>query len=154
MEVIMFRKVAYPSLLIVVLLTATTGTSWARQCSPETVKGKWVAFEQGTVVIPGVPPIPVVLVANVTFDGAGNLSGTYRASVGGFTSVENGTFTGTYTVSADCSYSDFFTPAPQLFGTGPLHHTGFITGEGILQEAHYIYSDGGGSATSGTAKRQ
>lgn len=150
----MFRRVAYPSLLILALLVATTVTSWARQCSAETVKGKWVAFEQGAVVIPGAPPIPVVLVANVTFDGEGNLSGTYRASVGGFTSVENGTFTGTYTVSADCAYSDFFTPTPNLFGTGPLHHTGFITGEGNFQEAHYIYSDVGGSAISGTAKRQ
>lgn len=148
------KKLGWSFLLVAVLLTVTTVTGWARQCSQETVKGNWVAFEQGTVVIPGAPPIFVVLVANVTFDGAGNLSGTYRTSIGGFTSVENGTFTGTYTVSADCSYSDFFTPVPQLFGTGPLHHTGFITGEGILQEAHYIYSDKGGSAISGTAKRQ
>jgi hypothetical protein len=127
---------------------------WIAQFFRGSLKGRWVAFEQGTAVIPGVGPIPVVLVANVTFDGAGNLSGTYRTSVGGVTSLENGTFTGTYTVTADCSYSDYFTPVPNLFSTGPLHHTGFITGEGILQEAHYIYSDQGGSAISGTAKRQ
>ena len=150
----MFRKVAFSFLLIVVLLTATTVTSWARQCSSQTIKGNWVAFEQGTAVIPGAPPISVVIVADVTFDGAGNLSGTYRASIAGVTSVENGTLTGTYTVSADCSYSDFFTPSPNLFGSGPAHHTGYISGDGILQEAHYIYSDQGGSAISGTAKRQ
>ena len=60
-----------------------------------------------------------------------------------------GTFKGTYKVTADCAYSDEFLVLPFM---EVLHHTGFITGEGALQEIHFIYSDPG-LVTAGTAKK-
>ncbi len=133
------------------MLSATT--AWARQCSLETLKGTYGALEQGTVVetSPGFPFAPssiAVLIANPTFDGAGHFSGTYSASAGGYI-VMNQAFTGTYAITPECDYTDTFTPQP----TGvAVHHTGFITGEGMVQEIHYIYSDAG-IAISGTAKK-
>jgi hypothetical protein len=75
--------------------------------------------------------------ATPTYDGAGNFSGTYTLSVGG--AIVPGTFTGTYTVNPDCTYSDEFTPLPSVV----VHHAGTITGEGLLQEIDYIYTDAG-----------
>jgi len=151
------EKIRLSFLLVPVLLTLTTVTSWAGECSRATLKGRFVAFEQGQMVV-AVPPIfdvgPFILTANPTFDGAGHFSGTYFASANG--DIRTGTFSGTYTVLRDCTYSDDFTAIVHLPGIGdipvPLHHQGFISGETILQEIHYIYADPG-SAISGTVKR-
>jgi hypothetical protein len=153
-EVIMFAgKLAWSSLLIAVLLTATAVTGWARHCSEATLKGTYGVFEQGTLMV-GPPnpifppaPFPIVTVANPTFDGAGNFSGTFTGSFGGI--IVPGTFTGTYKVTSDCAYSDEYLVLPEMEVS---HHTGFITGEGALQEIHYIYSDRG-VVTAGTAKK-
>ncbi len=146
------RKLGWSFLLLAVLLIATAATSWAGQCSQETVKGTWVDFEQGTILVqlPTLPPPPYLftLVGRVTFDGVGNLSGTYVHSVAGHP-VSSQTVAGTYTVTAECAYSDIFATSTGL----TLHHTGFLTGEGMFQEAHLIYSDPGWMV-SGTAKRQ
>jgi hypothetical protein len=142
------KKLAWSSLLIAVLLTATAVTGWARHCSEATLKGTYGVFEQGTDVFgPPNAPFPTVLTANPTFDGAGNFSGTFTASLGG--TIVPGTFTGTYKVTADCAYSDEFLVLPL---NEVLQHTGFITGEGTLQEIHYIYSHPG-VVTAGTAKK-
>jgi hypothetical protein len=137
------RRLGWLSLSVAVLLTVTTVTGWARQCSQETVKGKYVAFEQGefvTAIPPVFPKGPFINTANATFDGAGHLSGTYIAVIGDGT-LRTGDFSGTYTVESDCTYSDAFTvtgtPVPGL----TLHHKGFIAGEGVLQEVHYVYID-------------
>jgi hypothetical protein len=84
--------------------------------------------------------------ATPTYDGAGNFSGTYTLSVGG--AIVPGTFTGTYFVNPDCTYSDEFTPLPHFV----VHHAGTITGEGMLQEIDYIYTDAG-VVISGRAKK-
>jgi hypothetical protein len=144
-------KLVWSSLLIAVLLTATAVTGWARHCSEATLKGTYGVFEQGTNMV-GAPifppaPFPTVNSANPTFDGAGNFSGTYTGSFGGI--IVPGTFTGTYKVTADCAYSDEFLVLPFM---EVFHHTGFITGEGALQEIHYIYADRG-VVTAGTAKK-
>jgi hypothetical protein len=155
-EVIVFgRNLRLSFLLVALLITLSTTTAWARQCSSETVKGTFAAFEQGDFVA-AIPPLfpqgPFVNVANPTFDGAGNFSGEYIAVVGNGT-VRMGAFSGTYTVGADCTYSDEFTVTTGIPFPVTLHHQGFITGEGILQEIHYVYTDGI-AVVSGTGKKQ
>ena len=128
--------------------------------SLRTIKGTYVAFEQGQFVteIPGLFPLgPFVNTAKVTFDGAGNFSGEYVAVIGDGT-VRQGEFSGTYTVGSDCTYSDDFTVTiPGVPFPVPLYHKGFISGESILQEVHYIYVNPSGVVTgviSGTLKKQ
>jgi hypothetical protein len=145
-------KLGWSFVLAVVLLTVPAG--WARQCSLETPKGTYATLEQGTVLpsnatFPVAPvPYPVVITGHVTFDGAGNVSGTYNGSFGGQIVVA-GKLEGTYEVTSDCAFSLTFTA-----GGGSEHHiTGFITGEGALGGSYFIYSDPG-VVISGTAKRQ
>jgi hypothetical protein len=154
------RKLVWSSLLIVLLLTVTTGTSWATGCSLRTIKGTYVAFEQGQFVteIPGLFPLgPFVNTANAAYDGAGHFSGEYVAVIGDGT-VRQGEFSGTYTVTSDCTYSDDFTVTiPGVPFPVPLHHKGFISGELIWQEVHYVYVDPSGAVPgviSGTLKKR
>jgi hypothetical protein len=119
-------------------------------CSLATIHGTYGVWEQGTFVgkIDGNPPgILVAIVGRVTYDGAGNLSGTWFGSFGGSVTPTL-PVTGTYTVSPDCIYSDEFSPGPGLV----LHHSGPIVGGGIFQEVHYIYTDAG-TVMSGTLKK-
>lgn len=142
------------SLLLVVLLfppLIAVGTAKASSdCSLATLRGAYGVLEQGTIVgqFPGLPPppFPFANTANGTYDGAGNFSGTFTASFGG--AIVPGTFTGTYTVKPDCTYSDEFTPLPGLVA----HHQGTITGSGVFQQIAYIYKDAG-LIISGTAKK-
>ena len=114
----------------------------AMTCSLETLKGTYGTLEEGTILgqIPGfpAPPFPAVISGVKTFDGAGNFSGTFTASFNG--AIVPGTIKGTYTVSHDCIYSDEFTPSPPAL---VFHHVGTITGIGIFQEVHFIYTDAG-----------
>jgi hypothetical protein len=155
-EVIVFvSKLRLSFLLVALLVTLSATTAWARQCSLETVKGTNVAFEQGEFVR-AIPPLfpqgPFVNTANATFDGAGHFSGEYIAVIGDGT-VRIGEFSGTYTVGSDCTYSDDFTVTTGVPFPVTLHHKGFITGEGTLQEVHYVYIDGI-AVVSGTLKKQ
>ncbi len=147
------KKLAWSFLLIAVFLTLTT-TGWAQQCSLATLKGPYTALEQGTLtqplLPPGVPFLPFVLTARATFDGAGNLSGTFAENE--FPEAISGTFSGTYKVTSDCAYSDIFTVI-HPGETHVLHHTGYISGQGILQEIRTIYTDSG-LVVSGTLKKQ
>ena len=153
-------RLSFP--LVALLFLLSTSTAWARHCSPETLKGTYVAFEQGQFVT-AIPPIfplgPFVNTAMATFDGVANFSGEYVAVIGDGT-VRTGPFSGTYTVGSDCTYSDDFT-VDITIGSGvipvPLHHQGFITGEGILQEVHYVYVAPSGfvpGVLSGILKKQ
>jgi len=121
-------------------------------CSLATLHGTYGVWEQGTFVGkvgPNPPgPYPVDIVASATFDGAGNMSGTWSGSFGGVVSPP-APFTGTYTVSPDCIYSDEFSPGIPGF---VLHHWGTMVGGGIFQEIHYIYTDAG-TVMSGTVKK-
>jgi len=121
------------------------------ECSLATIKGTYGVWEQGTFVgkIDGNPPgILVAIVGSVTYDGAGNLAGTWFGSFGGGVTPWSPA-TGTYTVSPDCIYSDEFAPGGPGF---VLHHSGTIVGRGIFQEVHYIYTDTG-TVMSGVAKK-
>jgi hypothetical protein len=54
----------------------------------------------GVVILP-TGPVPIAAVGRANLDAAGNVSGTEARSVGGGFADE--TFTGTYTVNADCT---------------------------------------------------
>ena len=122
----------------------------SRGCSLATLKGTYGVWEQGTVVgdLPGFPPPPWLFAnsAKATYDGTGNLSGTYTGSFGG--AIVPGTFTGTYGVNPDCTYSDEFTPLPGFV----VHHAGTITGAGVSLQIDYIYTDAG-LVISGTTRK-
>ena len=122
-------------------------------CSLETTKGLHGAQEQGEAVpgarLPGLPPgpWPIVTSATGTYDGAGNMSGTYTLSLGG--TVMSGEFAGKHFVNPNCTFTDEFSPLPGL----KVHHAGTIVGEGPFLEELYIYSDPG-TVIVGRAKMQ
>jgi len=125
--------------LLAIPVAAQANAEYKNSCSLATLQGTYGDFEEGTVLaqFPGLPapPFPVVLVGMVTYDGAGNVSATYTASMGGV--ILPGTGTGTYTVNPDCTYSDAIT---EPNGPGG-HHVGAITGKGMFQEVHAMYID-------------
>ena len=128
------RKVVWsPLLLAVLLLGVTTVSGWARECSLETLKGAYGIFVQGTLLVTS-PQLPFVVSGIFTYDGAGNVSGTYTQSVGG--GISTGTAAGTYQVNSDCTYSATLTTP-----VGVGHRAGTITGEGMQQEIHILYTD-------------
>ena len=126
-------------LLAIPVVAQTNAAKTSTACSLATLKGTYGDFEQGTILaqFPGfpAPPYPVVASGVVTYDGAGNVSATYTASFGGV--ILPGTATGTYAVNPDCTYSDVIT---EPGGPGG-HHVGTITGEGMFQEVHLMYTD-------------
>jgi hypothetical protein len=120
-------------------------------CSVASLKGTFGVLERGTITVqlPGFPPPPYPFSnsALATYDGAGHFSGSFTASDAGV--VVPGTFSGTYTVGADCTYADEFTIQPTDMVS---HHKGAIVGEGPMQEIRYIYNDPG-IVANGTAGR-
>lgn len=145
------RKVGWLSLLAAMLLTLTT-LGWS-ECSVASLNGTYGVLEQGTIFsqisgFPLLPPYPVVLAANALYDGAGNLSGTFKISISGLQLT--GTFAGTYDLTSDCLYSEQFIPTPP--GLVTLHDSGVVTGDGAFREIHYIYTDSD-RVISGTAKK-
>ncbi|MGB9202925.1 MAG: hypothetical protein WCB94_03010 [Terriglobales bacterium] len=139
------------ALLAVPIAAQTNAVNNSTSCSLATLNGSYGVLEQGTFLaqLPGSPPPPFLAVnsAIATYDGAGHVSGTNTASFGGV--IVPGTFTGTYTVNSDCTYSMEFTALP--LGV-VLHETGTITGRGMFQEIHLIYKDPF-LVASGTAKK-
>ena len=126
---------------LLIFLGATNINAAPGLCSTATPKGSFGFLEQGTLLhsVPGIPlppPVPYANVGIVTLDGAGHVSGTYTASFGG--AIVPGTISGSYTVNPDCTYSLQFTPAPF---PEVLHHAGTISGNGMTQEDHYVYTD-------------
>ena len=126
--------------LALVLLTSTAVAQTKTSCSVMTLYGTYGVLEQGAIVVqlPGFPPppYPVVLAARALYDGTGNVSGPFKISIAGLQLT--GTFTGTYTVSSDCKYTEEFVATPP---GAFLHDSGVITGDGTFREIHYIYTD-------------
>jgi hypothetical protein len=124
------------------------------KCSLKTIKGAFGVLEQGSVVgqLPGLPapPFPFAIVGVDSYDGRGNLTGSFTASFNGATL--SGTLNGTYTVNSDCTYSDQFTTS---LGGPALHRSGSISGEAPRQVS-FIYTDALYTSSpftaSGTAK--
>jgi len=124
----------------------------ATACSLATLNGKYGFFAQGTQLesSSGAPlpsPLPFVVSGVFTYDGEGNVSGTYNQSIGG--GISTGLKAdGTYQVNPDCTYSAQFGPSGGHFA----HRVGTITGEGMQQEIHILYTDPP-SVASGTLKK-
>jgi len=151
------RKLSWSSLLLAVLLLGVTTVAtlplaaqdrddgrdhqrgWERECSLRTLHGRFGWFGQGTVLaVPNVhPSLPLVVSGVITYDGEGNVSGTYNQSVAG--AIATGLkLEGSYQVNPDCTYSSQIT----LLATGSIvNRVGTITGEGINQEIHILYTD-------------
>jgi hypothetical protein len=72
----------------------------AGQCSFGRSAGGYGFTLTGVVILP-TGPVPIAAVGRANLDAAGNVSGTESRSVGGGFADE--TFTGTYTVDADCT---------------------------------------------------
>lgn len=121
---------------LAILVVAGPVASAQGRCSVATLKGSYGLVEQGTVVVdigmPGLPPVPFpsANVAIVTYDGAGTLTATYRATFGG-APLPPGSVTGTYTVGADCTYTD---TVPSVM----MQRAGVIVGEGTNQEVRTV----------------
>jgi hypothetical protein len=131
------ERLAFVTVVALALLVVAGPVASAQgRCSVATLKGSYGLVEQGTVVVdigvPGLPPVPFpsANVAIVTYDGAGTLMATYRATFGGVP-FPPGNVTGTYTVGADCTYTD---TVPSVM----MQRAGVIVGEGTNQEVRTI----------------
>ncbi len=130
-------RVSWSFLLVAMLLTVTTVKGWAAHCSLETLKGSYGLDEAGTNV--GPPPQLFVTSGISLYDGNGNLSGSVTVNLG---APVLATFTGTYTVNSDCTYSD---SVQVMFPFGPtnLNHKGIVVGDGMAREVLVIGTDPG-----------
>lgn len=88
----------------------------AGSCSNATLNGSYGQLAQGYVLsapdgTPLAAPVPDAIVNLVTADGAGNMSRTGTANLGG--TVSPNPATGTYSVSSDCTLTIAFSRTPQ-----------------------------------------
>ena len=129
----------FPMLLLT--LVAVVSAS-AATCSNATLHGSYGLHATGTV--PG--GLPFAAVGRFTFDGKGNLTGKLFVRVNG-NNVEPPEFSGTYSVSPDCTVTDSW--GPPINST----HVAVIVEEG---KGYAILSNtsGSGETISGDAKRQ
>ncbi len=138
-----FTKLRWSFLLLVLLIVTK---SWAAHCSLQTLKGVYGLDEAGTIIVPTTQ----LFVTNGTsiYDGNGNLSGSVTLNMG---MPLQATFTGTYTINADCSYSDSVMVVFP-FGVTPLNHKGMVVRHGISQEVLVTGADPG-TASAATIRR-
>jgi hypothetical protein len=114
-------------------------------CSLATLKGSYSFFEAATLI--GNPAMRMVTSGFIRFDGHGNSSGESITNVEGSGVAGVDSFTGTYAVNSDCTYSGDLTGGGVTF-----HFVGTIAGEGMLRETHYVITDPGWFAP-GTVKK-
>jgi hypothetical protein len=79
-----------------------------KSCSAKSLAGNYLYAQDG--FSDGATPgsrSPFAQAGRETFDGKGNMSGKYTGNFNGV--IQRGTYTGTYTVNADCSGSVTFT---------------------------------------------
>ena len=72
-----------------------------RGCSNATLNGTYARTDTGFVTAPPAIAGPLAGVSTVNFDGIGGTSGAGMSSLNG--NISSSTFTGTYTVNADCT---------------------------------------------------
>lgn len=126
---------------------------WERECSLKTLHGRYGIFLQGTLFKSAsgatlTPPVPFVVSGVFTYDGEGNVSGSYNENAGGQYIVVRQPIEGTYNVNPDCTYS-------ATLPSGPVpDRAGTITGEGMNQEIHIVYTNPDASVFAfGTLKK-
>ena len=105
-------------------------------CSVATLKGYYGLFGQGTVTAYN-PPAPITHAGSLTYDGKGKFAGSDTIALN--SSIVPDQFTGTYTVSQDCTISVEINST----AVGVVHQLGRITGEGKNREVHLIVTDPG-----------
>ena len=115
-------------------------------CSLETLEGSYALFGQGSVTA-YTPPALLTHVGVFSYDGKGNFAGKDTIALNGATIPDE--FTGTYTVSANCTVS------VEIHSTavGVVHQLGRITGEGKQREVHLIITDPGFMFLESTRKQ-
>ncbi len=138
-----FKKLGWPFLLLVLLIGPR---AWAAHCSLETLKGGYGLDEAGTMIVP-TPQVFVTTGISI-YDGSGNLSGSVTLNLG---VPVVATFSGTYTVNADCSYSDSVVVVFP-FGPTPLTHKGMVVRNGMSQEILVAGTDPG-TASAATIRK-
>ena len=133
--------------LALFLLSATSAlyASPPGNCSLATLNGSYSFFEAATLV--GEPAMRMVTSGIIRFDGNGNSFGESITNIEGSGVAGVDTFTGTYAVNSDCTYSGDLTGGGVTF-----HFVGTITGAGMLQETRYLITDPGW-VDLGTVKR-
>ena len=102
-------------------------------CSNATLKGSYGLHATGTV-LSGSLTGPLAFVGTLTFDGAGQLTGSLsqRLSAGSAaTTLIKVPYTGTYSVNADCTVEDTWTNT--LNGTSSVHESVIVDrGKGLF----------------------
>jgi hypothetical protein len=98
MKRIVCRYLATAALAALVLLTTTVYAKSA--CSVATLKGNYAMTFNGFQV--NATPQPFYGEGLLTFDGAGNVTGTFNFSLNGVPALNN-PYTATYTVNPDCT---------------------------------------------------
>jgi hypothetical protein len=130
--------------LTIVALSLAIGTQAEDRanCSNATLHGSYALHATGTVI--GVGDFAAV--GRFTFDGNGNLTGKIFVRVAG-NNAEPPVFTGTYSVSSDCTVTDSW--------GAPINstHVSVIVDQG---KGYFILNNtsGSGDTISGEARRQ
>ena len=109
----------------------------ASQCTLATMKGSFIYAQDGFIVAGtnAGDRTPFAQSGREYFDGAGNMSGIYTASMNG--RITRGRYAGTYTVGADCVASIVFTD--NLGAT--FHYDGYLADGG--EEFAFVQTDAG-----------
>ena len=132
-----------PLLAFLVIVLANASTAQEREhCSNATLHGSYGLHATGTV--PG--GLPFAAVGRFTFDGKGNLTGKLFLRIDG-DNLEPPEFTGTYSVSPDCTVTDSWGPPINSTHVSVIVDHG--TGYAILNNTL-----GSGDTISGEARRQ
>ncbi|HVM92006.1 MAG TPA: hypothetical protein VMT67_04290 [Terriglobales bacterium] len=106
------KKSCLSALACATVIVLAVGSASAATCTNASLKGPWGVLDAG---LNGTQPEATV--TQVTFDGAGNLTGTLTNSTNG--TISTSTFTGFYSVSKNCS--GYFTL--NLPGGSVIRHT-------------------------------
>ena len=128
--------------LVVLVLPMGANAQDKQNCSNATLNGSYGLHARGTII--GVGDFTAV--GRFTFDGKGNLTGKLFVRVAG-NNMEPPAFTGTYSVSPDCTVTDHW--GPPINST----HVSVIVDEG---KEYFILNNtlGSGDTISGSARRQ
>ena len=108
------------AVIFTLFLLSEAPSSQAGLCSLRNTAGEY-GFTLTGVVIPQMGAVPIAAVGRAVLDASGNISGTESRSVGGGFADE--TFTGTYSVNADCTG----TTTLQFFESGQLVRTSVLS---------------------------
>ncbi len=117
----------------------------AKRCTSASVEGTYSFSASGTITaspIPAIPNGPYAIIGMATFNADGTVGLTTTESFNG-NIVPSGTFTGIYTINADCTGS----VQTNVGGTFSL----VLTDKG---KGFYFLQTNTGTVISGTAKRQ